>query len=212
METRLFNCTYCHKLKPKEGFYSRFDRVKQRTIVTTCCKSCRSKLYYQAEIWQDGAEVLCIRCAEPMRKSKTSEICGVCLLAEGRKECSRCHKIKLVATDFYAKSGKCKECAVIVAQAAKQSTIRLGRRRKSNEERIARRHGISTAQYAEMVSRSQGCCYICRQHPETQLVLDKDPLGVLRGLLCVDCSSIVKRVKDHDLAEKILQYLRTTAS
>ena len=62
-------------------------------------------------------------------------------------------------------------------------------------ERCRRRHttlvdGIPGSDYDRIAEAQSGECAICRRRPAQRLVVDRDPHGTVRGLLCRPCAVV----------------------
>jgi hypothetical protein len=76
---------------------------------------------------------------------------------------------------------------------------------------ILKVYGLSLEEY-DIILKFQGeKCFICRKPPQSGKVLhiDHEHGGHVRGLLCGYCNTrLVGRLKDHDKAQRLADYLR----
>lgn len=73
-------------------------------------------------------------------------------------------------------------------------------------------YGITLEEYDEILAYQEGKCAICRKPPKAGAVLhiDHEHGGHVRGLLCGYCNTrLVGRLKNHDLAQRLADYLRS---
>lgn len=96
---------------------------------------------------------------------------------------------------------------------------------KRNPERVRnsvlkKLYGISLEQYDEMLARQNGVCAICQQ-PEWAKFRDGrikalsvdhcHESGNVRGLLCVECNTLLAKAEDNiELLKSAIKYLRVT--
>lgn len=83
--------------------------------------------------------------------------------------------------------------------------------------RLARQFGISLDEYGDMLESQNHRCKICdiEECPTGRnFAVDHDHLtGVVRGLLCVRCNSLLAMVNDEeDILLKAIKYLETATS
>ena len=74
------------------------------------------------------------------------------------------------------------------------------------------RYGISREQYNEMFSMQKGKCSICSRHQEDfkrAFFVDHDHItGKVRGLICVNCNTVLGHAKDSiDILKNAIKYL-----
>lgn len=83
----------------------------------------------------------------------------------------------------------------------------------SDTHDLARRYGITEAEYDKLLSDQEGCCAICHRHASAlgePLAVDHDHRnGRVRGLLCTDCNLGLGKFRDRvDLLEEAITYLQ----
>lgn len=180
--------------------------------------------FHQDRYRPDGRNPRCIDCCRKLRGHRPRR-----KVIDGKKECSKCLVMKPV-DQFLRRDGPgtgcqsaCKDCYYgKIKQYYRdhpEARIRIRERsrqfRKDHPEkelhRRIRSYGISGEQYAEMVSRSQGCCEACGQPPGLKgLHIDHDhKTGEVRGLLCRECNVALGCV--HDRVRRLhglISYLR----
>jgi hypothetical protein len=139
------------------------------------------------------------------------------LLLETRV-CRVCNKEKNLVDDYYLSrkdptlpssySYECKECTV------KRTTDYNKKNAYGVRSRyLKRNYGISLEDYEEMIAAQNYSCAICKTTEaggkfNKRFMIDKDSMGMVRGLLCVSCNNTLKLVGDniHTL-ETMIQYL-----
>lgn len=126
------------------------------------------------------------------------------LLAEGKKQCSKCEEIKSLE-NFHRRTGagrggwvsRCKGC--ISAYYAKHNAKDHVRERK-RELKLAQRYGITLEEYDRMLANQGHRCVICqREHNDAQGPLHVDhchATGQIRGLLCRSCNTAIGAFED----------------
>jgi hypothetical protein len=139
------------------------------------------------------------------------------LLLETRV-CRVCGKEKSLVDDYYLSrkdptlpssySYECKECTV------KRTTEYNKKNSHGVRSRYLRRnYGIGLEDYERMIAEQNHCCAICKT-PQAggkfnkRFMIDRDPSGAVRGLLCKSCKVAISEVDDniHTL-EIMIQYL-----
>ena len=85
---------------------------------------------------------------------------------------------------------------------------RRGRDQRDSSLRF--RHGITQANYEEILALQGGVCAICRhKYPEALCVDHDHRTGVLRGLLCQRCNRGLGLLRDdEDVLARAIEYLR----
>jgi len=99
--------------------------------------------------------------------------------------------------------------------------ILTGRQKKYDSAKCAKRagreawliqvYGITLEEYDVILAAQEGVCAICKKAPpkEKPLHVDHEHGGPVRGLLCGYCNTrLVGRLKDHDKAQRLADYLR----
>lgn len=81
-------------------------------------------------------------------------------------------------------------------------------RERSAHQHRKRTYGIDEEDYAQMLERQNGLCAICQG--DTKLWVDHDHLtGVVRGLLCPSCNTLVGYIETHgSLIDRASQYIK----
>lgn len=80
-------------------------------------------------------------------------------------------------------------------------------KRKAADSGYKNRHGISLAQYEEILKSQNGCCKICKkERGDKRLHLDHDhKTGEIRGILCNTCNTKLGWFELYD--KEIKEYL-----
>lgn len=82
--------------------------------------------------------------------------------------------------------------------------------RESNRKWRLSRYGLSVEGYQELLTRQNGKCSICITELKKKPCVDHDhKTGVVRGLLCRNCNTILGQAKDSiSILEATIQYLK----
>jgi len=84
-------------------------------------------------------------------------------------------------------------------------------KKESRRAWVLKVYGITLEQYDLILEYQDGKCAICNKPPKAGFVLhiDHEHGGHVRGLLCGYCNTrLVGRLKNHDLAQRLADYLR----
>ena len=142
------------------------------------------------------------------------------LLLETRV-CRVCGKEKNLVDEYYLSrkdptlassySYECKDCVVKRTTAYNKKNAYGVRSRY-----LKRNYGISLEDYDIMIAEQNYSCAICKATEaggkfNKRFMIDKDPSGAVRGLLCTNCNTSLKLLGDniHTL-ESMIQYLHKT--
>lgn len=142
------------------------------------------------------------------------------LLTLDFKVCYKCNETKSL-NDFYedgVKKGRkrniCKKCSS--KEAAKKSNKRYKNdpnfRKKAQGWSLKRHYGITMDDYNMMFNDQDGKCKICEKHQSeltrTLFVDHCHETNIIRGLLCVNCNTIIGHAKDNiETLKKAIEYL-----
>lgn len=86
-----------------------------------------------------------------------------------------------------------------------------------NIHMVEKRHSLKEGDLAEMKTKQNNCCAICKTHIEKlkkRLAVDHcHKSGKVRGLLCGNCNNGIGRFKDRiDLLQRAICYLKRNAN
>ena len=134
------------------------------------------------------------------------------------KTCSTCGEAKPIDQFYLKRKGgtsrksNCKDCnrKVMRDYMRKRPTSAHAAR----ERHLKRTYGLSTEDYDALVEKQNGCCAICRTQPDKPLYVDHcHNTGKVRGLLCLQCNSLLGHAKDDsDRLFSAVMYLRETGT
>lgn len=139
------------------------------------------------------------------------------------KTCSKCKEEK-PESEFYPDKrrdsklcSRCKRCGAVYSaewrnrNPHKAKERYWGNRDFERERHLKRKYGITLSDYADMLSKQNGSCAICRAPEPENRTLDVDhdhATGRVRGLLCTSCNRMLGHSGDN--AENLVraaQYL-----
>lgn len=136
------------------------------------------------------------------------------------KQCTKCH-LTLNHDDFYVGRKSCKHCHRLVAKDNYYSGIQRHRRRylenrdTIREKVIFKKYRLTSEQYLEMLHEQGGVCAICCRPPSPKRKLAVDHChssGVVRGLLCSNCNSMIGLASDSpSVLSAAIDYLQKTS-
>lgn len=120
----------------------------------------------------------------------------------------------------------CKECQSRIVKAWRERNREELRRLKAiawkntpkdkkYDKHLRQRYGITNAEYLQMLNEQGGVCKICGcESLRNRISVDHcHATGVVRGLLCERCNSMLGRVQDDaTLLERAAEYLRASES
>jgi len=134
------------------------------------------------------------------------------------KACTRCGETK-PASNFgkrklktrWVLKSSCNKCQVEISSewAAKN-------KHKITAARLARTYNLSYDDYKKMVTEQDNCCAICgakaNESVRGELHVDHcHSTGIVRGLLCVLCNTVLGKVNDDPrILEKMIDYLKNS--
>lgn len=112
--------------------------------------------------------------------------------------CTRCNTLKS-ADDYYRScihkegtSGICKECYLLTVKIYAQKNPEKRRALK-----LSAKYKMTNDQYYELFAGQGGICAICSKETENHLFVDHcHTTGVIRGLLCHQCNTLLGHAKD----------------
>lgn len=102
-------------------------------------------------------------------------------------------------------------CEQILTGRQKKYATAACSKREARRAWVLKVYGITLEEYDTILDYQDGRCAICGKQPKTGQVLhiDHEHGGHNRGLLCSYCNTrLVGRLKNHDLAQKLADYLR----
>lgn len=100
-----------------------------------------------------------------------------------------------------------------------RETAKKARWYANNSERqfdstIKRKYGITAKEYYSMYKSQGGVCAIClsKSQGKRKLQVDHSHLtGSVRGLLCINCNTVLGRIKDDkEILQRAIEYLQKT--
>jgi hypothetical protein len=125
---------------------------------------------------------------------------------------------------FRKESGKSPVVSFQEVQRARRSIKSISRRQKEievtillreREDRLANRlhemYGLSMREYNRMVKEREGKCEICWKNPRRLVVDHCHDTGLVRGLVCDNCNSLLGFARDNiSILESAILYLQET--
>lgn len=84
-------------------------------------------------------------------------------------------------------------------------------KREGRRRWVHKVYGITLEEYDTILEYQEDKCSICGHRPKPGVVLhiDHEHRGPVRGLLCGYCNrNVVGRLKDHEVAQRVADYLR----
>lgn len=129
--------------------------------------------------------------------------------------CTKCGEEK-PPDGFHKGSRWCKPCKIKLATEWNRANPERHRehcRGKHKRKQTLRRYGLTEADFDLLLERQGGACLICRDR-ESKLFVDHDhATGIVRGLLCVSCNTMLGFAKDSpDRLRDGALYLERSAS
>jgi hypothetical protein len=92
-----------------------------------------------------------------------------------------------------------------------QHAIKYQRSQNAHARALEKRYGITREDYEALYAFQDGHCYICRRATGAtrRLTVDHDhATGLVRGLLCRPCNSMLGHLRDDSAAfQRVLDYL-----
>lgn len=165
----------------------------------------RCKIKAQRTRDKRKAAGLCTTCGKPSRVPD----CGSCKRARREKRLERKRNNQCVSCAKPNVNGKdqCDDCnSKEYTRYAKSRLTEEGRRRELTNQ-MRHLYGITYEEYEELAAQQNHVCEICRQgrnRKGQRLFVDHDhDTGVLRGLLCQNCNSVLGLA--HDSPEVLRQ-------
>jgi hypothetical protein len=103
-------------------------------------------------------------------------------------------------------------CDEILTGRQKKYASSKCRKREARRQWVFRVYGITLEEYDDILEYQEGKCAVCGNKPRAGSVLhvDHEHKGPVRGLLCGFCNrNVVGRLKDHGVAQRVADYLRS---
>ena len=124
------------------------------------------------------------------------------------KTCRSCSESKPL-TEYYTRYSICKVCK---NEQNKQWSFNNPDKVKQQRRktRLKTNYNLTELQYAEMLVNQNGCCALCKGTDENKhLAVDHcHATGKVRGLLCINCNTLLGKVHDDILLlQNMIDYL-----
>lgn len=106
---------------------------------------------------------------------------------------------------------ECQGCGTFLVGRQKKWCSADCQKKEARRQWILKVYGLTMEEYDIILQFQDGRCAICRKEPKagTVLHIDHEHGGHNRGLLCGYCNTrLVGRLKNHDLAQRLADYLR----
>jgi len=133
------------------------------------------------------------------------------------KTCNVCGETKDVEQFYLLRKGGTRRKAKCIACNRVAMRDYMRGRKLTEEEKTRKRlkkYGITLDEYHEMSEAQGHCCSICDKNDPNKLFVDHcHQSGQVRGLLCLNCNSLLGHAKDNsDFLMSAVMYLRSSGT